>query len=556
MLKTLYIDNVAVIEHATVDLLPGLNVFTGETGAGKSILISAVGAVLGHRTSKDIIRKGCNKASIFAEFCDLSREILDKIAKLGYECEDNSLILSREVLSSGANSCKVNGKPANVGILRQIGQMLLVIHGQHDSVSLLNEEMHLSILDRYGDMQPLLDEYLQLYTDVRKTKKQLQQLQQISGEQERMSDILAYQIREIDAAKLTPGEEETLVADLNRAKYALQIQTGLHAADNALSGSVESDGALQLIQQAIQAMDPIGEYVPDILQARDRLKEMSYEIEEYANTVSSLVDTAEEAPDIDQLENRLELIHQLKKKYGQSIDEILSYREQCSAKLDSITHSDEEIERLLQELKQKISVAKDKAIEITARRRSAAAKLQKSICNQLAYLNMPHVTFEVQITTQNKLTPTGMDTALFMISANAGEEARSIAKIASGGELSRIMLAIQSILAEKDGIPTIIFDEIDTGVSGSAAQKIGSKLKETSRSHQVICVTHQAQLAAYADNHLFIQKQVSDGRTYTSVSSLSKEQRINELARIISGDHITKLSLQNAEEIIKFAQKA
>jgi len=556
MLKDLYIENVAVIEKAELSLGSGLNVFTGETGAGKSILISAVGAILGSRTSKDIVRSGCDKASITAYFDDLDDHIRAEAENLGYHADDG-LVLMREISKDGKNTCKINGRPANVSMLRQLGLMLLTTHGQHDNQYLLDEDNHLEILDRVAELEQELSDYRTQYTKAKSLKKQLEDLISQSQNREQQIDMLSYQLKEITSANPKAGEEEELEKLANMAKYNSQISEAVRGALSALSGDDTDEGALSLIGQAAQKLQSIGEYIPELGAISDKLTGFGYELQECVSVISSH-DNSEnnEFADINAIEERLDTLYRLKRKYGATIEEVLEHAKDCRRKLNEIESLDDDIAHCKNALKEQLAIAKDMALRIRARRKSVGEWFAGAVCSELQFLNMPSVTLTVLVEDEGKLTATGMDKVSFLISANPGEEPKPISKIASGGELSRIMLAVQNILAEKDRIPTIIFDEIDTGVSGSAAQKIGKKLSEVSDKHQVICVTHSAQLAAYADNHLLIAKNVSQDRTFTTITKLSREQQIRELARIISGDNITELALQNATEILNLAKNA
>ncbi len=556
MLRDLYIENVAVIEKAELFLEDGLNVFTGETGAGKSILIGAVGAVLGSRTSKDIVRSGCEKTSITAYFDTLNEKTIDLLNELGYQSDDG-LVLIRDIYKDGRNVCKINGKPANVSLLRQIGGVLLTTHGQHDNHYLLDENNHLDILDKVADLQADLDAYHTQFTKARALKKHLDEMVQQAQNREQQIDILSYQVKEITAVSPKPGEEEELEKRANLAKYNSQIAESITTAMSCLSGNEDASGAAQLLSQAAASLKQIGQYIPAIDNIADKLTGMGYEIEECALAVAGYDNSdSGEFYDINAIEERLDAISRLKRKYGETVEQVLDHMDDCKRKLLEIDSLDDDIDRIKIALKAELTAAKDMALKIRAKRKSAGERFAASVCEELKFLNMPSVTFTVLVEDENKLTAKGMDKVTFLISANPGEEAKSISRIASGGELSRIMLAVQNIIAEKDEIPTVIFDEIDTGVSGSAAHKIGKKLKEAADKHQVICVTHSAQLAAFADNHLLIKKSVNENRTFTTITPLDEEGRVRELARIISGDNITNLALENATEMMNLAKNA
>lgn len=552
MLRELYIENIAVIERASLQLIAGLNVLTGETGAGKSMLIGAVNAILGNRTSKDIIRRGADRALISAVFEDISPAAIAKVQQLGYLCEDGQLLITREILKDGRNICKIGGRPANVTILKELGETLITVHGQHDSQQLLDESRHVEVLDRYGQLEDLLGQYYLQFDKVRQLKKQVRELEQAQADRDRQIDILSYQISEIETAQLQPEEDSTLEGQRDRARYAGLIAQNLRTALGSLQGE-DAPGALELLDGAVLALQNIRDYLPELGAVCDKLQSLRYEIEEYAGDISAQQLDDEEYLDIDFIESRLDTIYRLKKKYGQSIEEILAYSDSCRQKLAQIEGGSEQLEALRDRMKTELHSCKELALQLMAKRKKVGQRLAQAVCRELAFLNMPGVRFVVQVEPTDKLHPRGMDEVRFLISANVGEEPKSISKIASGGELSRIMLAIKSILADKDGIDTLIFDEIDTGVSGSAAQRIGQKLGEVAASHQIICVTHSAQVAAYGASHLLIQKTTDGSQTFTDVRALGSDERITELARIVSGDHITPLALENAREILAFA---
>ncbi len=556
MLRTLYIENVAVIQRATLPLETGLNVLTGETGAGKSILIGAVNAILGNRTSKDMVRQGADRALISALFEELSPAVTARAEEMGYDCPDGSLLIVREIGRDGRNTCKIGGRPANVSILKELGQLLINVHGQHDSQQLLDEKSHIRVLDTYGQLEPLLERYQTQYVKVRDLKRTIADLEARRSERERQIDLLSYQIGEITEADPAPGEDLVLEEQINKAKYAELIAQNLQAAQDCLNGGEEGSGAIGLLQTAAQSLQNIREYLPATGTVGDKLTALLYELQEHAADLSALSggSDADAYVDIDFLENRLATLQQLEKKYGATLDEVLAYRDDCQHQLEALAGSDEEILSLKEQMRDELRAATDLAQQLSAKRKKAGERFSAAICRELAFLNMSGVTFVTEVVSEPKLHRDGMDAVRFLISANVGEAPKSISKIASGGELSRIMLAIKNILAEKDQIDTLIFDEIDTGVSGSAAQKIGQKLKETAASHQIICVTHSASLAAYGGNHLLISKHSDGVSTFTDIRPLGEEERVRELARIISGDAVSGVSLQNAREMLARAQ--
>ena len=556
MLRTLYSENVAVIQRATLPLEAGLNVLTGETGAGKSILIGAVNAILGNRTSKDMVRQGADRALISALFEELSPAVAARAEEMGYDCPDGSLLIVREIGRDGRNTCKIGGRPANVSILKELGQLLINVHGQHDSQQLLDEKSHIRVLDTYGQLEPLLERYQAQYVKVRDLKRTIADLEARRSERERQIDLLSYQIGEITEADPAPGEDLVLEEQINKAKYAELIAQNLQAAQDCLNGGEEGSGAIGLLQTAAQSLQNIREYLPATGAVGDKLTALLYELQEHAADLSALSGgpDADAYVDIDFLENRLATLQQLEKKYGATLDEVLAYRDDCQRQLEALAGSDEEIVSLKEQMRDELRAATDLAQQLSAKRKKAGERFSAAICRELAFLNMSGVTFVTEVISEPKLHRDGMDAVRFLISANVGEAPKSISKIASGGELSRIMLAIKNILAEKDQIDTLIFDEIDTGVSGSAAQKIGQKLKETAASHQIICVTHSASLAAYGGNHLLISKHSDGVSTFTDIRPLGEEDRVRELARIISGDAVSGVSLQNAREMLTRAQ--
>ncbi len=553
MLNELSIENVAVIEKTDVHFGPGLNVLTGETGAGKSILIDSINAILGNRTSRDLVRSGAQKASVWATFSDLSDEVRALLSDAGYEPEDE-LLLSREIGQDGKSSCRINGKPATVGILRQLGEALITIHGQHDNQSLLNPANHLSILDEYAQNDSLLGQYRDLYHTLRDTQKQMSGLAMDEGEKQRKMDLLRYQTQEIEAAELQQGEEEELEEQRSKIHHSQQILDSLGAAYDALQGGDDYEGSVGLLGQAHEQLGQINEFSSEFSAFYEKLGELYYAGQDLAAELKSSLDDFDFEPAmLNEIEERLDLLYQLKRKYGPSVADIEAYYENALQELETIEFADQKLE----ELQQRCALLQEKATacaaQLTAARKKAFDAFSAAIMASLRFLNMPNIKFSL-ITEQTKLGPMGADAMEFFISTNPGEEPKPLAKIASGGELSRIMLAIKSVLAEKDHIPTVIYDEIDAGVSGLAAGRVGQKLQETAKSgHQVICITHTAQIAAYAQQHLLIEKSVTGERTYTKVRQLAKEERVAELARIVSGDKVTELSLANARELLELS---
>ncbi len=549
MLSQLYIQNVAVIEKAQVSFEKGLNVFTGETGAGKSIVIDAINAVLGNRTSRDLVRTGASKALVTALFEQISDETKERLLSLGFEPEeDGTLLLSREISVDGKSSCKIGGRPATVSILRETAQSLINIHGQHDNQLLLSPQQHLEYIDQFGKTGALLKEYRVEYAYFTEIQQKLRALAMDEREKAQRLDLLSYQVNEISAAALHAGEEEELQAAKKKMDNHAKILQSLHAAHDLLAGTEESDGILSLLDQTIQQMDGLADFYPQL--GTDRAMDIRYELDEICETLRDALSEGEMDPEEqNRVEERLDLIFRLKRKYGQTVEEILAFEEQARQELDSITRSEELEAKLQQEQERSNRRLLELAQRLSQTRREAAARFQQQVCEELAFLDMPAVKFLVHAQTADP-DETGIDRMEFYISTNPGEPPKPIGKIASGGELSRIMLSLKNVIAEGDRVGTLIFDEVDAGVSGRAAQKVGRKLKQASLGRQIICVTHLAQVAAFADTHLFIQKSVKAGRTFTTISALSQEERVYELARIMGGEEISSTVLAGARELM------
>lgn len=551
MLSQLYIENIAVIRQATIDFQQGFHVFTGETGAGKTILISAINAVLGGRTFKEIIRTGETRATVSALFTEIPAEICSKIEKLGYPLEDNQLLVQREIDLSGKGQCRLDGRPATAAMLREVCSLLIDIHGQHDNQELLSAEKHLGFLDSYGAYPQEMADYAAAYEQMCDCAARLEKLQMDESYKLQRMDILQFQLKEIGEAKLTAGEEEQLVEQQKRIRNAERITESLGAIYTLLNGDGEEmRGALEALEEVSSELDTAAKYLPDFEGYGEKLSDAYYLLEELGSRARDTLEDADFDPrQLNAIEDRLDTIYKLKKKYGGSIADILEYYEKISEEYQSLELSDELTARLQRDLDEANLVLRDAAKALTARRLTAAAAFSQRVEAELAYLDMAGVKFS--ITRREKpYGPTGADEMEFMICTNTGEEAKPLAKIASGGELARIMLAIKNVLAEKDGIGTIIFDEVDTGVSGRAAQKIGRKLAEVARHRQVICVTHLAPVAACAAHHYRIYKTVEAGRTFTRVEEMNRSQRVQELARIMVGENITESALKSAEEML------
>lgn len=552
MLSQLYIENIAVIRQATIDFQQGFHVFTGETGAGKTILISAINAVLGGRTFKEIIRTGETRATVSALFTEISEELCKKIEVLGYPLEDNQLLVQREIDLSGKGQCRLDGRPATAAMLREVCSLLIDIHGQHDNQELLSAEKHLGFLDSYGAYRQETAAYTAAYEKMCECAARLDKLQMDESYKLQRMDILQFQIKEIGDAKLTDGEEERLVEQQKRIRNAERITESLGAVYTLLNGNGEEmRGVLEALEEVSTELDTAAKYLTEFGGYSEKLSDAYYMLEELGSRARDTLEDADFDPrQLDDIESRLDTIYKLKKKYGNSIAEILEYFERISEEYQSLELSDELTAHLQRELDEANLVLHTVAEALTACRLAAAAEFSERVEQELAYLDMAGVRFS--ITRREKpYGPTGADEMEFMICTNTGEEAKPLAKIASGGELARIMLAIKNVLAEKDGIGTIIFDEVDTGVSGRAAQKIGKKLAEVARHRQVICVTHLAPVAACAAHHYRIYKTVEDGRTFTRVEELTRSQRVQELARIMVGENITDSVLKSAEEMLE-----
>lgn len=552
MLSQLYIENIAVIRQATIDFQQGFHVFTGETGAGKTILISAINAVLGGRTFKEIIRTGETRATVSALFTEISEELCKKIEVLGYPLEDNQLLVQREIDLSGKGQCRLDGRPATAAMLREVCSLLIDIHGQHDNQELLSAEKHLGFLDSYGAYPQEMAAYTAAYERMCECTARLDKLQMDESYKLQRMDILQFQIKEIGDAKLTDGEEERLVEQQKRIRNAERITESLGAVYTLLNGNGEEmRGVLEALEEVSTELDTAAKYLTEFGGYSEKLSDAYYMLEELGSRARDTLEDADFDPrQLDAIESRLDTIYKLKKKYGNSIAEILEYFERISEEYQSLELSDELTAHLQRELDEANLVLHTEAEALTACRLAAAAEFSERVEQELAYLDMAGVRFS--ITRREKpYGPTGTDEMEFMICTNTGEEAKPLAKIASGGELARIMLAIKNVLAEKDGIGTIIFDEVDTGVSGRAAQKIGKKLAEVARHRQVICVTHLAPVAACAAHHYRIYKTVEDGRTFTRVEELTRPQRVQELARIMVGENITESALKSAEEMLE-----
>ena len=554
MLSQLYIKNIAVIKEADINFSHGFNVFTGETGAGKTILINAINAVLGERTSREMIRTGESSASITAVFDEVPPRVLNTLADLGYEIEaGDSLLIMRTLHQDGKTQCKINGQPATVSMLKNISGMLINVHGQHDSQQLLSAEKHLGYIDLYGGLSQALSDYQTEFTRLREINDRIGELSADEAEKAHKTDLLIYQINEITEADLTLGEEEELVSQRRILRNSERITQALAAALGLLSGDEngETTGIVEQMEALAAQLEEAGRYMEEFAPIAAAVSSYKYELEDCASSVQDALDRMDYDPErAEYIETRLDTINLLKRKYGADIPAILEFLERAKSELEDITFSEEKLAQLEQERSKQFARCYELARSLSAARRAAAEEFTAKIQEELQFLDMSVVRF-LPVFREKTLSAMGMDDFELQVSTNVGEEPKPLAKIASGGELSRIMLAMKNVLSDRDNVGTMIFDEIDTGVSGRAAQKIGRKLHEVSAGHQVICVTHLAQVAAYADHHLFISKKVQDGKTFTSVESLGEGERTQELARIIGGDLITPATLSAAAELLE-----
>ena len=549
MLSCLQIENVAVIQKAEVHFQPGLNVLTGETGAGKSILIDSINAILGNRTSKDLVRTGASKAVIRASFAQIPGVVLDKLEAAGYE-RSAELLLSREITAEGKSSCRINGMPTTAAVLRELCGGLININGQHDSVGLLNPAHHLSILDDYAQNAKLYQEYYVLYRSLVKVKKELDAMITDEAEKQRRIDLLSYQVQEIEEAGLTADEEQTLEARRKVLANASTIRDRVAKAHALLSGDDDTPGAVDLLGEASNAMDTAAQLDESLSGVSGTLMDLYYSAKDAAAELIDRLDAYDtNDAELDEIEQRLDLLYRLKRKYGDTVEDIIAFGQKAREELEQIQFSEQRHDQLQAEKLRLYGLAREKAEALTQTRLKAFDELNARITDTLQFLNMPGVRMTLHHA-RGPLASHGQDSVEFYISTNAGEAPKPLARIASGGELSRITLAIKNALADRDAVPTVIYDEIDSGVSGKAAGRIGEVLRQSAQGHQILCITHTAQIAALADCHLLIQKNVTNDRTYTEIHPLDTEGRVEALARLISGDHVTELSRANAREML------
>lgn len=557
MLNSLYIENIAVIEKTNIDFTKGFNVLTGETGAGKSIIIGSINALLGGRISKDMIRFGADTAFVSGSFTVTNNVVYDLLNKYGFDCEDDEeLILQRKLTSSGKSSCRINGRPATLAILKEITAHLVNVHGQHESYNLMSPEKHITYIDSIGDLDSIKKEYRENLAILRECKRKLNNAQTDDSQRERQIDLLRYQINEIEEIDPKEGEYEQLTEERNKALNAQDIIKNISVAAAILSGGEDGSGCISLLKECSDYISEISEYMPQSENISRRISNVYYELQDCEEELSSLLDTVDTNPyRFEEIEERLDLLYKLSKKYGNTTEEILQFCENAKNELAQLEDYEFNLEHLQKEYNKYFQSTKALALQLSAKRKEISNEFMSRVKEEMTYLDMPNVNLKVNIE-RCPLNENGCDKLEFLISANPGEEPKSVSKIASGGELSRMMLAITNVIAANNIVATMIFDEVDTGISGSASQKVGYKLKALSATRQVICITHQAQIAALADTHFLIKKNVENNRTFTQVTPLNFKQRTHELARIIGGVSITELTLKHAEEMLIKAEQS
>ena len=557
MLSLLHIENIALIQSADIRFEPGFNVLTGETGAGKSIVIDSIGAVLGERTSRELIRTGAKSALVTAVFTQVPP--LPWLEENGFPTGEEELLLQRELQGDGRNVCRIDGKLVTVAQLRELGRQLLNIHGQHDGQQLLDPASHLGYLDQFGGCQPLLEDYQEAYRKWHDIRREMDKLQMDEAERSRRVDTLNYQIQELERAQLKAGEDEELSARRTLLRSAGKLMEAVQSAEFALSGDEDRDGACSLIAQAEGEVQGVSSISPELSELSEKLTALRCAADDAADTLRDLSRSFDFSPgELDQVEERLDLLYRLRKKYGPTVEDMLSYLDRCRKELDQIQYADDTLARLEKDLKKAQKEAARRGEVLSQARREAAGALQARVQEELRQLDMPKVQFQTEFTPKGGeagMDETGLDEVQFLMSANLGEALKPIQKVASGGELARIMLALKNVLAEGDQIGTLVFDEVDTGVSGRAAQKVAEKMAQVARGKQVLCVTHLPQIAAMADTHFSVQKGERDGRTYTRLERLDRSQRREELARLIGGASITPSLLESAEELLRQAEQ-
>lgn len=550
MLSELYIENIAVIEKSNINFYEGLNALTGETGAGKSIVIDSIGAVLGFRTSRELIRTGAEKAVVTALFTNISERVRKSLAELGFDC-DSELLISREITLSGKNNCRINGKVSTVSMLRDLGKMLINIHGQHESYELMSPDLHIRYIDELGNLSELLCEYREAFDEYKSLESELRKKQYDEQERSRKIDILRFQIDELQSADITIGERDELISKRTALSNVERINDALSAAIYKLGGDMtEGSPALNLLDDASSDLASASRYHDDVEKISERLSNLTYELRDIYSDCEDILSDLDADPELlDRVEQRLDLLNSLSKKYGSTEEEMLSFLDDAQKELDALINFEEHFETLRQDMEKAHAKASALADELSEKRRETSARFCESVSSEMHFLDMPNAVLAVEQKPCD-LYELGADTIEFLISANVGEPPKPVAKIASGGELSRMMLAIKTVLSETDPTDTLIFDEVDSGVSGSAAERIGMKLKEVSKGTQVLCVTHLPQIAAQAKNHYKITKRTDDGRTFTSVDVLSEQGRVEELARIMGGVTVTDSARDYARDLI------
>ena len=557
MLSLLHIENIALIQSADIRFEPGFNVLTGETGAGKSIVIDSIGAVLGERTSRELIRTGAKSALVTAVFTRVPP--LPWLEENGFPTGEEELLLQRELQGDGRNVCRIDGKLVTVAQLRELGRQLLNIHGQHDGQQLLDPASHLGYLDQFGGCQPLLEDYQEAYRKWHDIRREMDKLQMDEAERSRRVDTLNYQIQELERAQLKAGEDEELSARRTLLRSAGRLMEAVQSAEFALSGDEDRDGACSLIAQAEGEVQGVSSISPELSELSEKLTALRCAADDAADTLRDLSRSFDFSPgELDQVEERLDLLYRLRKKYGPTVEDMLAYLDRCRKELDQIQYADDTLARLEKDLKKAQKEAARRGESLSQARREAAGALQARVQEELRQLDMPKVQFQTEFTPKGGeagMDETGLDEVQFLMSANLGEALKPIQKVASGGELARIMLALKNVLAEGDQIGTLVFDEVDTGVSGRAAQKVAEKMAQVARGKQVLCVTHLPQIAAMADTHFSVQKGEREGRTYTRLERLDRSQRREELARLIGGASITPSLLESAEELLRQAEQ-
>lgn len=554
MLKELYIENLAVIEKAVIPIESGLNVFTGETGAGKSILINGINAVLGQRISKDIVRSGCKKAVISALF-SVGNGIVSKLREYGIDCEDGELIITREINYDGGNVARINSRSVNVSLIREIGQQLVNIHGQHDNQILLSPEKHIEILDAFGELENDVLDYHKDFKELQSISRKIKQLSIDETAKKRRITELKELVEEIDGMNITEDEDKIVEEEYQLLKNSASLRQVVFEVVSMLTGNDDEEGVDSVLLDAVRTLSMNSELHKNFEELGERINAASIEISDISQELTAIVDALDLDPKrFEYLTERREELRKIMRKYGPELSDVIKLLEDSENELERLENGDNAVSQLINKRQELLESVTRKAKKLSEKRKKAAEKFISQVTSELEFLNMPNVKLQVSHTT-GKLMANGMDNIEFLISANLGEEPKPIAKIASGGELSRIMLALKSVLAEKDDIPTLIFDEIDTGVSGRAAQKIGMKLREISTHRQVLCVTHLAQIAIMGDNHLLIEKNTDSDRTVTTVSTLDSNRRKYEIARIMGGDNISELLLKNAEEMLNSVKR-